>query len=178
MKIINEKLLSRLFIIGIIVMICLVVLAIIYPVSAAENVTNETDYVYENSDEYIKDLDYWYNYYTNDRSVGYESKLRDELESLLISDTLSNNDRNEAILIKLGWDFRLKNYMDETKRSIDKETGAVTYSLGIGNWWANLFNSGVDESKLPKSIAEGDALYKIYSENYGEWVNLLKGEKT
>lgn len=177
MKIINDKLFSRLVIVGIIIMLCLCIIAFVFPVSAADNMTDEIDNNYENSEKYFNDLDYWYNFYTNDREVGYESKLRDELKSILISNTLSSDERNEAILIKLGWDFRLENYMDRSKRSINEKTGKVSYDLGIGNWWMNLFNSGVDESKLPKTTAEGDALYKIYNENYEEWINILKGDK-
>ena len=132
------------------------------------------DVPYYESEQYQQDLEYWYNYYTQDRATGYEATLRAELDDLLNSNTLSAEDRNEAILIKLGWDFRLENYMDSEKRTI-ADDGTVTYSLGIGNWWAKLFGNGTEEDTLPQTQAEGDALYKIYCENYEEWISVLKG---
>lgn len=161
--------------IGIIAAVILV-LAISTGAAVADgNIANET-LPYVETEQYQQDIDYWYNYHIQDRATGYEATLRQELDALLHSGTLSASERNEAILIKLGWDFRLENFMDETKRTIDEKTGAVTYNLGIGNWWAKLFGNGTKEETLPATQAEGDALYKIYSENYSEWIKVLKGE--
>lgn len=160
-----------LFLIGL-----LVVSFFMIGVVSAENNTTIEDVPYLESEQYQQDLQYWYDHYTNDRATGYESILRAELEDLLNSGTLSDEERNDAILIKLGWDFRLDNFMDPEKRTIDEETGAVEYSLGIGNWWANRFGNGIFAADLPQTQAEGDALYKIYCENYAEWISVLKGE--
>lgn len=154
---------------GVLLLCCLVV-----GVSADENETEYTPYFM--SEQYQTDVDYWYDYYTQERATGYESTLRAELDDLLNSDTLTVQERNDAVLIKMGWDFRLENYMDGEKRTIDEDTGKVTYSLGIANWWANLFGNGIKEETLPQTMAEGDALYKIYCENFEIWVNLLKGD--
>lgn len=134
--------------------------------------------MYRNTEQYQSDYAYWYDFYTKDRETGYEATLRAKLKEYMENTALSDSERWDGMLITMGYDFRLENYLNAEKRTIDEETGKITYDLGVGNWWANLFNSGVDESKLPQTIAEGQALLDIYHENYRQYFGLMVEEGT
>lgn len=182
LKINNDKFFGDYFKIGILFAfgIALLLFGLALPVEAADNVTyddEEENYVqlilYKDSEQYQTDFNYWYAYYTQNRQTGYESTLRDQLKSYMYNTEMSDSERWTAMLIIMGYDFRLENYLNPEKRTIDDLTGAVTYSLGVGNWWANLFGNGTKEDTLPQTIAEGDALHKIYLDNYQAYFDLI-----
>lgn len=179
----NETQLTKYLVIGALFSMLLGVALCAVPVYADDNITditNATDestdleiIYYKDTEQYKTDFEYWYGYYTQDRLLGYESTLRDNLKSYMDNTAMSDSERWTAMLIIMGYDFRLENYLNPDKRTIDDITGAVSYSLGVGNWWANLFGNGTKAETLPQTIAEGDALYKIYQENYQSYFDLI-----
>lgn len=142
---------------------------------AAVNATNSTagDIPYSMSEQYQKDTEAWYNYYKSLQDISIIKNLRTKIYNHLMDSSLSWEAKQNLIKPLMGWDYRLETYMDATKRAINEETGAITYDLGAGNWWAKLFGNGIEERLLPQTQAEGDALYKIYCENFDAYVNAL-----
>lgn len=140
---------------------------------AAVNATNSSaDLPYYMSEQYQQDLDAWYNYYKSIQDISIIKNLRTKIYNHLMDSTLSWDAKQALIKPLMGWDYRLDTYMDSTKRTINDD-GTVTYDLGAGNWWAKLFGNGIEEHLLPQTQAEGDALYKIYCENFAAYVNAL-----
>lgn len=128
--------------------------------------------LYRYSDQYYEDVETWYQYH---KPSFTNPNLRTQLYSVLVEPTMTWEEKRAVILPMMGWNDALECYMNQPdKYTVNEETGEITWDLGIGNWWANLFGNGVDESTLPQSIAEGEGLYKLYIENYQSYIQALR----
>lgn len=139
-----------------------------------ENVTP----LYINTEGYAELYSQWYDYYQSINPS--EAEQREQIAAFLSDESADNETRFNNVLSYIGRSDVLVTFTDESKRTIDEYTGEVTYDLGLGNWWANLFGGGVVESELPHNVAQGNALYDVYMERYAlyldvEW-RLVYGE--
>lgn len=177
---INENTFARAFLIcGLVTMLLGLVCCCFAGAGAAEDnlSVNETvsniSIPYRDSEQYIIDLEMYYQQFKSEQILD-EKEMYGVLYDTLTDDTLTWEQKSEQNLAYMGWDFRLETYMDHPEKyTVNEETGVITWDLGIGNWWANLFGAGINELELPQNIAEGDALYKVYCDNFNLYVDAL-----
>lgn len=168
---ITEKHLSRFLFIGGIFVTCLGLMCCCFIGGATADDNISIPYRY--TEQYQIDLDTYYQQFKAEQ-IFDETELYDVLYQTLIDTSLSWEQKSEHNIAIMGWDFRLEQYMNyPNSYTVDENTGIITWDLGIGNWWAKLVGLGIEESELPQNIAEGDALFKVYSDNFKIYVDAL-----